>query len=306
MNAHRRTQRAGTGFTLVEILAVIAVIALLIALLLTALAAVRRQGDLTQTLNNLRQVGQWLGQYGMENRDHIVPSQFDYSVASNPGLSYSGKVRSLPPGDPEYGQPNQGTWTDIIWTTYELGAFPAAATQFSGNDYRYDSPDKPLYDLLDEDIGNPLRAGALNRYDAINGDFMLPYGSGALERGYPGFLAANDFFNARPDAPDDTAGNPPPPGGRWYTFGQIKFPDQALYAVDSYMGEVIAPLPAPYDAETDANGDGRPDTLEVDFRYSGSAAILFLDFHVAPEGQWKNLDELELDRRIRVRDLTVK
>ena len=80
------------GFTIVELLVVIGLIALLIGILLPALGAVISSGKMTKSMNNMRQVATWMTLYSGDNREFILPSQFDYS-----GNSYSGKVRA-PPG----------------------------------------------------------------------------------------------------------------------------------------------------------------------------------------------------------------
>jgi type II secretory pathway pseudopilin PulG len=292
-NPARRFCSRSCGFTLTEVLVVVAVIVVLIGLLLVALAAVRKQGDMAKSLNNLKQISVWMNQYSADNREAIVPSQFDYS---DPSITYKGPVRSIAPPDPNYGGIHEGTWTDILWTTFELGRFAQAALpppDGMSYDYRFDSPDKPLYDLPGMDFESPFRAGGDNTTNAQGGGVMTPFGSGAQEKGRPGFFAANDFFNARPDSPN-------PDGGQFYTRAQIKRPDQSMYLVDSFAGETIAPLPPQYQLDPLPN----PPTCEVDFRYSGVCLMLMLDGHVDQQGKWKDLDQLETERRVRVRDLT--
>ena len=112
-----------------------------------------------------------------------------------------------------------------------------------------------------------------------------PFGDGAQETGYPGYFAANDFFDSTGE--DD----------RWVTNAQIRFPAQSMYLVDSFVGEVIADEPVPFDDTKD------PSTLEVDFRYGDMCLMLFLDGHVEAETVWMDLDELS-KRRVRVTELT--
>ena len=64
--------RAKNGFTLIELLVVISIIALLIALLLPALRTAREAGRVAQCLSNLRQHGQILQSYILDN-DGKVP-----------------------------------------------------------------------------------------------------------------------------------------------------------------------------------------------------------------------------------------
>ena len=138
------------GFTITELLVVIGLIVLLIGILLPALAAVKSGGLMTKSMANMRQIATWMRLYSNDNREFILPSQFDYS-----NNSYPGKVRS------EFtdgvGEQYQGTWSDILWTVYEVGTFPDAVA-VSGHDYRYDSPDLSLYEATDNDAPNPLYA----------------------------------------------------------------------------------------------------------------------------------------------------
>lgn len=295
------------GFTLPELLVVTGVIALLIAVLLPALSSSLRMGDMAKSQNNLRQIATWMTLYSTENREHIVPSQFDYSASS-----YPGKVRAtIDPDDgstssPQLGARNQGTWTDILWTINEVGTVPTAGAEAPGgvdHDYRYDSPDTWVYTNLDDDLENPFRAAAPN-----SGDFYVggspgtgakPFGTGAQEIGLPGYFAANDFFNARPNAPPDASGNAPPSIGRWYVTGQIKSPERSMYVVDSFAGETIEPVAGPYE-----NDPSIPvETLEVDFRYNGVCLMLYMDGHSSPEGPWTDLVDLQSNRKIKVQDL---
>jgi len=295
----RRAHRP--GFTITELLVVIGIIVVLLGLLLPALSGVWSTGQMTGSMNNMRQIGLWMRQYSADHEDFILPSRFSYVDAGLPG-----KVRS--DTSPQIGDANTGTWADILTTVFQIAAFPGAgeAPGFNGNDYRFDSPDKPLYDLLgDSGFDNTLRAAAPNTRDAP-GDSVdalpTPFGSGAAEVGYPGFFAANDFF---------AAGWPGVSGGAFFSNGQIRFPDRSMYLVDSFYGETILPAPEPFDVSLDVPGDG---TGEVDFRYGNGelCLMLFLDGHVDPEGRWETIDDLEGDlgdpedhgRGIRIRNLT--
>ncbi|MBT8486308.1 MAG: hypothetical protein KJO43_12055, partial [Phycisphaerae bacterium] len=258
------------------------------------LAGVWSTGTMAKSMTNMRQVALWMTEYSASNNDTVLPSRFNYG--NNP---YPGKVRSViadpPDGDPQ-GEENSGTWTDILHATYEVAVYPGVDGEF-GSDYRYDSPDKALYELLGEDqIKNPFRSAAPNTMvppmEVATNDPPTPYGRGATgdynELGLPGFFAANDFFNAGWDlAP-----------GEWFNNGQIRYPDQSMYLVDSFYGETILPEPIAYDAASE------PSTQQVDFRYTGEVCLmLYLDGHIGQTSRFETLDDLEA-QGVRVRNLT--
>ncbi len=296
------------GFTITELLVVIGLIVLLIGILLPALASVKSSGLMAKSMANMRQIATWMRLYSTDNREFIVPSQFDYS-----DNSYPGKVRATLEADtgdpipPQQGPRNVGTWTDILWVVNDVASFPGAV-EASGHDYSFDSPDIVLYDILGEDVPNPFRSAAENTLDFVpragepgfGGRTPLPkpFGAGAKERGRPGFFAANNFFDANPNNTDTFNG--------WFTTAQIKVPEQSMYLVDSFYGEIIqdeedAVVGGPYDRDPTLD----PPTIEVDFRYAGETCLmLFMDGHVQPQGIWKNLAELQTSRRIRVENLT--
>ena len=277
--------RVRGGMTLTELLVVMGGIAVLMALLFPALAGVRRSAFMANSMSNLRQVAVWMRMYSSDNREFIVPSQFDYS-----DNLYPGKVRS----QFTIGAANKGTWADILWTVNEVGVLPGMVGP-AGHDYRFDSPDKTVYKEMGTYHANVLRSAASNSKDLDGGDGLAkPYGTGAAERGRPGFFAANNFFNADPDSGPFAQGSQQ---GFW-TTGQIKAPDRSMYLVDSFAGEVIEDEPEPYQRV------GAPGTLEVDFRYSAVCLMLFLDGHVGQEGMWKDLLELQTKRQVRITNLT--
>jgi len=259
----------GRGFTMVELLVVIAVLTLLMAILIPAIFGAAGAGVRTESQNNLRQIGQWMTQYSAENREFIVPSQFDYSANS-----YPGQVRD--------NAGNVGTWSDIIWTLYVKGDFPDAVASL-GHDYSHDSPDNPLYDV-NPDFKNPLRSAEYNQMGGL--------------KSYPGFFAANQFFNALPGSPTENG---------WWRIGQIADPAKSLYLIDSFADETIEDEPGPWESDGELNGQ------QVDYRYAGDALILFLDGHTGTLGEVKppytdppatnDLEEIELIRNIRITNL---
>lgn len=315
---HRTSRQALPGFTVVELMVVVAIIIVLVGILLVALSGGRAQAHMAKSMSSLKQIGTWMTLYSGENRDTIVPSQFNYQEAE-----YKGKPRAFPDGvTPAAGEEHRGTWTDILWTRYADSSFPEAAgfPDCGGNDYKFDSPDNTLYGHLGEDIKSPFRSSAKNTRNAqVDEPFdptiqPLPFGPGAQARGEPGYFAANNFFNA-----DHEATTSP----RWWSQGQIALPAKSLYAIDSWAGEVIEvnqgagpdfePDCAPWDFSDGAviapSGGGGGGSLkgQVDFRYQDAALILFLDNHVKPETPWETLDQLQGQgqgqRGIRVREL---
>ena len=170
-----------------------------------------------------------------------------------------------------------------------------------GNDYRYDSPDHALYEVMGGTLENPLRSAAQNsrNFDRFGAGDPKPYGAGANEVGKPGYFAANNFFNTDPSSTDN----------RWFVTGQIRQPEKSMYLVDSVAGEVIADEEDPYRLNSVGGPGigqiGAGGTLEVDYRYAGDVCLmLMLDAHVESVNRFADLDELESKpRQIRVRNL---
>lgn len=303
------------GFTLVEILVVLGVITVLIAVLFPALIRSGRAAKKSESMNRMRQVHLWMGTYSGDNGDFILPSQFDYSDAN--AFPFPGKVRTVPSSPAglslSVGDPSVGSWTDILWTLNDLGLNNGDLLTIEADQnfsYRYDSPDKRVYETLGSGLDSPLRSAGLNTRDylhASNSDSIFkPFGGGAHERNLPGFFAANDFFNARPDAPPIPGAAVTPINGNWISNGQIRAPERSMYLVDSFAGETIAPLDGPYEVEQTVAGDTvlKDDpttrTEEVDFRYNGTCLMLFLDGHIGDQGPWSNLTTLQEDVRVNV------
>lgn len=256
--------RRRSGFSLVELLVVIAIVGLLLAILLPTLFAVRAGGLRAKSMARLDSIANWMTMYANENRGTIVPSTFDYT-----GNPYAGKPRSESPNNP-----SQGTWTDILWAGYVTTPFPDLVTPL-GQDYQFDSPDNAFYDVNSTFDDNPFRAATQN--------------SQGPNEGYPGFFAANDFF-------DSTQA-----GYRWWTQAQIRNPARSLYVIESLAGETIDPVPGLW-GPTQA---GR----EVDYRNDTEALVLFLDGSMEgmspPDsgGSLNDLDQIEQVKKIKVRQL---
>lgn len=282
------------GFTLTEIMVVVGVLILLVALLLPALSGVTETGWRTESMSRMRQIGQAMSSYASDSADVVLASQFNH--ASDP---FGGQTRKGPAFAGEWAL--RGTWADTLWTRNEMGVFPEALTAF-GNDYRNDSPDKRLYEYVGDNFNNALRSAGPNSRNspgppgdpAVN--LATPFGPGAQEVGWPGYFAANNFFND--DMVSDTF------NGHWST-GQIRSPARSMYLVDSFAGETIEDEDAMEGSGTVDPFNNEPDstTIQVDFRYGDQCLMLFLDGHVDTQSPWLDLDELEKERKVRVRAL---
>jgi type II secretory pathway pseudopilin PulG len=275
------------GFTTTELLVAIGLIIVLLAIILPAVNHVRSQAIMSQSMSNMQQTARFMQLYAKDNREIIVPSRFDYSDTA---FSYKGRV-ATDPGIPSAEQ-HRGTWADILWTINEIDSFTVVGQVVSidgedvtiGHNYATKAPDRLLYEAIGNWKGNPFRSTAMNskNFERVNPGQPNGLPDVVNEMGFPGFFAANDFFDARPN--DDN------PTGRWYTTGQIRSPERSMYLVDSFAGPVISPEPAPFNTQKDSQGR---ETIEVDFRYSGVCLMLFLDGSVRPQNRWEDICELE-------------
>lgn len=270
------------GMSLVEIIVVVGIIALLVAILLPGLSVARKNAIHATSQNNLRQIHTYLTAYAGENREILVPAAFDYSAQ---GLTGDARVQVRAPSpagvNPPLGQPFKGSWSDILWTLNKLGPVRTSDTT-SDYDYRNDSPDAKFYSLDLDDNGNVFRSAA-RMTKVLDGDGAFPFGTGSEtdEKGQPGYFAANHFFDLTTN------------GGKWWRTTEIKRPQNSMYLVDSFAGEVT------FQTGTDA-ADYNIDY--IDFRYPGDVCtMLMLDGHVEPAvSAWESLQDLEESRQIRV------
>lgn len=115
-----KTNRKGSGFTLVELLVVIAIIGILIALLLPAVQAAREAARRSQCTNNLKQLGLALQNYH-DTYQVFVPrkqeSHVGYSnrhsgfIALLPSMEQSPMYDQIKAGDATYGPFGPTAWT---------------------------------------------------------------------------------------------------------------------------------------------------------------------------------------------------
>jgi len=340
MNFKRTSTVFGTrrAFTIVEILVVFGIIAVLLGILLPALSAVRGNAARTGSMANMKQTFMLIQSYAQANRDKIVPSSFDNSVAT-----VKGKVRTEK--SPPFGDLNKGTWADILWTDAGYGPIANlavdstnAGTTVIEYQYRFDNPDDNLYDKLDGYDKSPFRSKTpvsklfapynldTKTFDrAMSLDSAIAtnqLGSNAIINGVPGQFAANNFFDSRVASRAATNHKYDAAKGPFFTFGEMIRPEISAYLVDSSAGETIDPVEVtdsgplaiqPFnneitDGPADAEGNPTQESKgQVDFRYTGDTCLLLmLDGHVQSESKWESMFELEGGSNYRKDDGTFK
>ncbi len=293
LRSHSSPSGNRAGFSIVEVIVTIGIIVLLMAILLPALASVRGQARMASSMNHMKQIAVFMQAYSSENRDVVLPSRFDYSGEQ---FRFKGRVKASS-GLPE-DQRHRGTWADILWTENRIGAF-SELTATLGHDYSDMAPDRAFYEETggwEDNIFRSTVANSRNWPDADDTDEAYPFGEGAWELGLPGYFAANNMFDVRPgievlQADGSMAATDSEGVGRWIYQGQLRSPERTMYLVDSYRGSVIEPMPDAFDNAIQPDGAR---TIEVDFRYAGSVALmLMLDGSVRTEQRWTDLCDLE-------------
>ena len=323
LSRHRVFSRA---FTIIELLTVMAVIAILSAILLPALGGVLRSGEQAESLNRMRQIGQWMQLYAQDSNDVVLPSRFDYR-----GQRFAGKAASVPNNrfdlDATAGdfEPSAGcgTWADILWLRNCQAEADYVASRRDPNDpsdpqlFRVRAPDSmvwndptdspepnPAFGTLPGWSDNPLRSKSNMNQSSVNtipgsAKAPLPYGSGAgiQEVGTPGYFAANDWFRWLPN-PDFGGATWTLAGAiaseshqewqRYWTFSQLGNTSKSMYLVDSWRGDVIADSSLAFDMLSNSFFAG-----QVDFRYDPTCLMLFLDGHAETIAPFDNIEELE-------------
>ena len=308
------------AFTIVELLTVMAVIAILSAILLPALGGVLRSGEQAESLNRMRQIGQWMQLYAQDSNDVVLPSRFDYREQR-----FAGKAASLPNTRFDISSSDiapsagRGTWADILWVRNcqaEADYVTSRRDPVDPSDpqlFRVRAPDSMVWndpsESQNEGFGtlpdwdeNPLRSKSKDvktSPNSVGRTAPVPYGPGAgiQDVGAPGYFAANDWFRWLPDP--DLDGEPWAIAGaiaaeshqewqRYWTFSQLGNTSKSMYLVDSWRGEVIADSSLAFDMLSNNFFAG-----QVDFRYEPTCLMLFLDGHAESIAPFSNIEELE-------------
>jgi len=122
---------ASHPFTLIELLVVIAIIAILAAMLMPALQQARLAGKSSSCLNNIRQLGNSIMNYGVDHKDIIVPVSV-YLAGDKP--KYVDQRGLAHPGDNEPGTKNAAPWIWYVWDY--IGKRSEYKPASKNNDYR--------------------------------------------------------------------------------------------------------------------------------------------------------------------------
>ena len=260
------------AFTIVEILVVVSIIAVLVALLMVALSGSQDAAKNAKVNVKLKEIAQWMILWSGENDDKVLPSQFDHNDEATSGTPVAYRLDEHAeddnPNDETTRGQYQGTWADILWTDNALHATYGLYDKEEGETHlkwASDSPDNDIFET-DASFNHPFRSEFNNsRGEATD---------------YPGYFAANDFFDSRSD--NDADGETPSMVDRYYTYAMLSAPGRSVYLVDSLVGETISDEAEPWDGIAfTGSGPISNDLLneagEVDFRYGDDCLMLMLD-----------------------------
>lgn len=129
--------KGNRGFTLVELLVILAILLVLAALIGVGLSSARERSAITQSSNNLRQLGLLAQQYAAENSGFLPVRDFGPAAAA------------------------QFQWTSALYTMAYDKPFPGWVPADTGANLKgtiFYSP------MMKSDEGTPLRSYGINRY----------------------------------------------------------------------------------------------------------------------------------------------
>lgn len=125
------TSRKRHGFTLVELLVVIGIIAVLISLLLPQLSRAREAANTVACLSNLKQIGNAMGMYLIENKGR-VPNKTLYYPA-NPGVNAAnGSAKTMVNWVGQSAIPHTGVYAVLIAGVRPLSRYLGARQGLQG------------------------------------------------------------------------------------------------------------------------------------------------------------------------------